>query len=62
MSDENVIRILRAQAWERAKGELNAVLQTYISGTQSTQDGHFEKMDKLVADFISTVEGDGLAE
>lgn len=62
MSDENVIRILRSQAWERAKGELNAVLQTYISGAKSTQDGPFEKMDKLVADFINTVEGDGLAD
>ena len=58
MNDIEMIKgILRAQAWERAKGELKAVLQT------SYQDGDkFEKMDSSVKNFIEYVEYNGLHE
>lgn len=56
MSD-NVLRALRAQAWERAKGELNAVLQTYFGEAEK-----FEAMDAAIREFVEKVEGHGLAE
>jgi hypothetical protein len=59
MDDSNtqaLLSAMRAQAWERAKGELNAVLAAFVG------HGKFEAMDKAVADFISTVEDDGLFE
>lgn len=57
MSDEKIIRTLRQQAWQRAKGELQAVLATYW-GEQET----FDEIHKLVTTFIETVDGEGLAE
>ena len=36
-TDERILRTLRAQAWERAKGELQAVLQTYWD--EGTEEG-----------------------
>lgn len=58
MNDTEMIKgILRAQAWEKAKGELKAVLQTYY------QDGDkFEKMNSSVNNFIEYVEYNGLHE
>lgn len=60
MEDERVLRTLRMQAWARAKGELNAVLQTFWDG--HGKDDQFKAMDKAVSDFIAHVEDRGLAE
>lgn len=53
----DMLGILRAQAWERAKGELRSVLAAYISDKD-----RFDRMDALVATFIKEVEDEGLAE
>jgi hypothetical protein len=50
------IRTMRAMEWERAKGALMAVLQTYWSNNA------FTDMNKRVRDFITSVEADGLQE
>jgi len=57
MSDERVLSTLRLQAWERAKGELNSMLQSYWGF-----DGKFESMDEAVTDFIEKVESEGWQE
>ncbi|CBJ38276.1 protein of unknown function [Ralstonia solanacearum CMR15] len=48
------------QAWARAKGELNAVLQTFWDGHGA--DDQFRAMDKAVSEFTAHVEDNGLAE
>ena len=58
--EDRVLRTLRAQAWERAKGELQAVLHTYWDGPGNDQK--FREMDAAVKQLISTVEDNGLAE
>lgn len=55
--DSTVVRILRTQAWERAKGELHAVLQTYYGGSDN-----FDQMDTAVGEFIARVEDNGWHE
>jgi hypothetical protein len=57
MMEEKILRTLRAQAWERAKGELRSVLQTYWG-----EEKKFSDMDEAVSEFIEKVEGHGLAE
>lgn len=59
-TDERILRTLRAQAWERAKGELQSVLQTYWDGHGG--DGKFKDMDAAVKAFVAKVEGAGLTE
>jgi hypothetical protein len=44
-------------AWERAKGEMRAMLQTFWSGHE-----HYEELSSLIEDFIKKVEDDGLQE
>jgi len=51
-----VLTTLRAQAWERAKGELRSLLPTYYV------DDRFQRIDSLIEEFIHTVEDEGLAE
>ena len=60
MMEEKILRTLRAQAWERAKGELQAVLQTYWDG--HGKDDNFQAMDSAVKQFVKVVEGNGLTE
>jgi len=57
MESERILRVLRQQAWQRAKGELQAVLVTYW-GEKTT----FEAIDKLIADFTEAVDEGALAE
>lgn len=60
MSDSDsrmVIRVMRAQAWQRAKGELMSILETYWKETEQ-----FERMSDLTQQFISAVQDEGLAE
>jgi hypothetical protein len=49
--------VLRLMAWERAKGELHSILQTYWD---EDYDEGFEDMRKAVNAFIKKVEDDGL--
>ena len=64
MSTELIIRMLRAGAWERAKGELNALRHTYTSemdhGTMLYEAGKLDKFDNLLAQFIKNVEDEEL--
>lgn len=56
MSDR-IVRILRAQAWERAKGELMGMLHTFY-----TVDGDegYELFEATMKEFIRTIEYCGL--
>lgn len=56
---DNVLRTLRTQAWERAKGELNSVLLTFYGKNNSQQ---FEQLDKAIREFVENVEENGLQE
>lgn len=57
----NLIRVSRMQAWERAKGELNAMLCTFF-GESGARAGQFEQLDDAIKSFVSQVEDDRLAE
>lgn len=57
-TDERVLKSLRAQAWERAKGELQAMLVTYWDG----REGKFNRTNNTVQAFIKEVEDNGLVE
>ena len=57
MEESDEIRIMRHMAWERVKGELNAVLATYCNN-----EGGFDEMKKATEDFIKHVEDEGLHE
>lgn len=57
-----LIHILRAQAWERAKGELQAVLATYYSSIIAGDEAKFESMLAATSNFISEVDDNSLAE
>lgn len=51
MSAKQIIQILRDQAWSRAKGELESLLDTYYDDKDS-----FEISDVLIRDFIKEFE------
>lgn len=55
--DDRVIRTMRHMAWERAKGELKAMMCAYW------EDGEqFSELNKLAKEFIKKVEDEGLHE
>lgn len=60
MSDEDnrVRSVLRAMAWERAKGELFAMTRTFYE----LEKEQYASFKKEVTDFIEKVEGEGLDE
>lgn len=55
--NRDVIGILRAMAWERAKGELRSIEQTYIKEPE-----RFGLFVKTLDEFIEKVESRGLHE
>lgn len=57
LSNRELARIARRQAWHRAKGELNAVLTTFVG-----EHEQFEELSKRIYHFINTVEDEGLTE
>lgn len=61
MTEENILRALRSQAWERAKGEMRSVMHTFF-GVASARPGQFEEYSKVMAEFVHTVESEGLVE
>ena len=61
ITNADISRMLRNQAWERAKGELKSMLWTYCAGANS-RDGQFDKFDALLAEFVKEVEDNALHE
>lgn len=57
MEDSREIRTMRHMAWERAKGELEALLSTYWG-----HDGDYERMCAEVEKFIDKVQSEGYHE
>lgn len=57
MSEERIIRNMRHMAWERAKGEMQAMLHTYWN-----DDERYKQIEKEIADFIKLIEFQGLYE
>jgi hypothetical protein len=58
MSDnEKVLPSLRKMAWQRAKGELLSILETYWNHSyKEMESAQFEEMDKRINGFIKDVE------
>lgn len=57
---EQVLRSMRGQSWQRAKGELRAMLQTFWHGT--ARGDQFDALDEAIKEFIEKVENEGLHE
>lgn len=57
MSEQRIFATMRHMAWERAKGELQAMLQTYWDNQEK-----FENMNAELKAFIEKVEGEGFNE
>jgi hypothetical protein len=55
MSDEVMLHAIRLMAWERAKGELGAILQTYFGG-----DTRFDSVSDEFTKFIARIEDNGI--
>jgi hypothetical protein len=57
--DKRVLEALRTMAWERAKGELQSMLQTFWPEYNHHGDkipNNYENMKKAIEDFVGTVE------
>lgn len=61
MDIEQVTRMMRSQSWERAKGELQAMMHTF-STPENALEGQFDKLSSEVNGFIERVEDEGLAD
>jgi hypothetical protein len=59
MTDENILRAMRMQAWARAKGELQAMAATFF-GSPSARQGQFDEFSEKMEEFIESVEGRSL--
>jgi hypothetical protein len=63
ITNEYLMQTLRMQAWERAKGELRAVLHTYYGDASARDSDHkFEKANARIESFISDIEENGIVE
>lgn len=58
-TERKLLALQRSMAWERAKGELNSMLHTYYSIADGTK---FEDFNKLLKEFVESVEENGLQE
>ena len=56
MTDQTV-HVLRAMAWERAKGELQSILQTFYDEQEK-----FDGAERCIEMFVAEMEGEGYAE
>ena len=61
MTIEDLSRIQRWQAWERAKGEMKSMLQTFFSEANSTEN-QYEDLKGAMDEFIKNVEDNALQE
>jgi hypothetical protein len=57
MQDDKTIRTMRNMAWERAKGELRAMAQTYWK-----EDSKYQKIMHIFDAFVEEVENNGYQE
>jgi hypothetical protein len=59
MTDDTdmILRSMRMQAWERAKGELRACLSTFFG-----EEERHRKLDDAVNEFVKRIDDEGLAE
>lgn len=57
MDEQRMFATMRQMAWERAKGELFAMLQTYWDRQEQ-----FDKMNLELKEFIKKVEDESLHE
>lgn len=55
--DEKILKTMRYMAWERAKGELNSMLETYWHDTEK-----YNTIRKAIFEFIEDVEGNAKQE
>ena len=60
--DSMLRNTIRAMAWQRAKGELKSILETYYSGAYPEDNEKFVKFDHLLEEFIKKVEEHGCSE
>ena len=57
---DDVVFVLRAMAWERAKGELSSMLNTYFpeyDGNKRVDTG-FDRVSQIVEEFIKEIDGE----
>lgn len=57
LDNRELAAIKRAMAWERAKGELEAMLYTFYGESEK-----YNKLSNCIANFIVTVEDNALHE
>jgi len=56
--DDKILKTMRYMAWNRAKGELKSMLDTYWTGSSEK----FNIMEKAIDEFIEDVEDKGKQE
>lgn len=61
-NESREIRTMRHMAWERAKGELQAMLTTFWGDGNPGPCEEFVNLDKAIKEFITHVEDEGLHE
>jgi CRISPR/Cas system CSM-associated protein Csm2 small subunit len=61
ITNADLSRILRNQAWERAKAELSSMLWTYYGGANCRPD-QFSDFNAALEEFIKKVEDNALHE
>jgi hypothetical protein len=59
--EKRLLITLRKMAWERAKGELTSMLQTYWSGPDY-DDKRYQKLEEVLTDFFDEVESEALTD
>jgi hypothetical protein len=57
MAEQQVLKILRYMAWERALGELNSMLQSYVGNEEK-----FHKMKEEIEKFKNNIIQNGIHE
>jgi len=64
--ESETLKCMRSMAWERAKGELKAMLWTfrteYAPGNGKIISSNFDELEKRIGKFIKVVEDSGLQE
>lgn len=62
LRNHDIARMLRMQAWERAKGELRSMMHTFQSTVGYSTGSKHERLDAAVEAFITEIEDNGLQE
>lgn len=64
MDRNELIMVLKAQQWEKCKGELRALIALAGSHPASNDDTHdrWQSLEKKVNSFIKNIESNGLHE